>query len=84
MGSSVGKRQRERQKQERAQVKAERKAVRRAAGADEVDDLRDRNESDLVEELQALQRALEDGELSLEDFESRRSRIQEEFQRLTS
>lgn len=84
MSSSVGKRQRERQKLERAQDKAKRKAVRQAASADEADAdaMSDRSEQQLIDELRALQQAFEDGELSAEDFDDRRVRLQAQFDRL--
>ncbi|MGH9918317.1 MAG: hypothetical protein ACRD6W_05545, partial [Nitrososphaerales archaeon] len=68
MSSSVGKRQRERQKLERAQAKAERKAARQATGPKEPDVPSHRSESELIEELGALHRAVEAGEVSPEDF----------------
>jgi hypothetical protein len=83
MSSSVGKRQRERQKRERAQAKAERKAARQTTGAEEPDGLSYRSEAELIEDLGALHRALEAGEMSPEDFEERRHRIQAQFERLS-
>lgn len=83
MSSSVGKRQRERQKLERAQAKAERKAVRQAAGIEQAGGLSPRSESELIEDLGVLHRALEAGTISPEDFEERRERIQAQFERLS-
>lgn len=82
MSSSVGKRQREREKVERAQAKAERKAARQASAGEVVDGLSPRSESELMEDLEALHRAQEAGEVSLDDFEVRRDRIQAQFERL--
>ncbi len=82
MSSSIGKRQRERQKLERAQIKTERKAARQATDSEVVDDPSPRSESELVEELGALHRAFEADEVSLEDFETRRDRIQAQLERL--
>lgn len=86
MSSSVGKRQHEQQKLERAQVKAQRKAVRRAAGAENEDAaaLSDRSERELIDDLRVLQLAFGNGEMSAEDFEDRRSRIQGQLERLSS
>jgi hypothetical protein len=86
VSSSVGKRQREQQKLERAQVKAQRKAARQAASAEDADaaGLSDRSEPELIDDLRALQRAFEDGEMSAEDFTDRRDRIQAQLERLTS
>jgi hypothetical protein len=85
MSSSVGKRQRERQKVERAQAKAQRRAVRHAGSEHaELVGFSDRSEPELIDELQALQRAFGDGEMSAEDFEDRRSGIQAQLERLSS
>jgi hypothetical protein len=85
MSSSVGKRQRERQKVERAQAKAERKAVRQAAGAHEEEPTgpTGRSEAELIDDLRALQQAFGDGQLSAEDFQAQRDRIQEQLERLS-
>lgn len=83
MGSSVGKRQRERQKRERAQAKVERKAARQTSGSEETDDLSPRSETELITELGALQRTLEAGKLSPEEFEEQRDRIQAQLERLS-
>jgi hypothetical protein len=83
MSSSVGKRQRERQKIERAQAKAERKAARQATDSDETtEDFAPRSETELMEDLAALHRAFEASEISLEDFEARRDRIQAQFEQI--
>jgi hypothetical protein len=83
MSSSVGKRRREQQKQERAQSKAERKAARRAMSTEEAADPSPRSEMELIEELGVLQRTFETGEISPEDFEERRGRIQVQLERLS-
>lgn len=83
MSSSVGKRQRERQKLERAQAKAERKAARQATVAEPPDVFSPRSESELIEDLGALRRAFEAGEVSPEDFEQSRDRIQAQFEQLS-
>jgi hypothetical protein len=85
MSSSVGKRQRERQKLERAQAKTERRAARQAAAGQATDALSPpspRSESELIGDLSALHRAFDADEVSLEDFEARRGRIQEQFEEL--
>jgi len=82
MSTSAGKRQRERQKLERAQAKAERKAAGHAAVPEPVD-VSVRSESELIEELGALQLAFEANKLSLEEFEASRARLQSQFERLS-
>jgi hypothetical protein len=82
VSSSVGKRQRERQKVERAQAKAQRKAARQATGSEPTGGFSPRSESELIDDLGALHRAFEAGEVSPEDFEERRNRIQAQFERL--
>jgi hypothetical protein len=83
MTSSVGKRQREQQKLERAQAKAERKAARLVPDAELADGSPQRSESELIEDLAALHRALEASELSPEEFQERRDRIQTQLERHT-
>ncbi len=86
MSSSIGKRERERQKLEKAKAKAERKAARREADADsEVEDPSPlRSEGELIEDLGALHRAFEAGELTPEEFEERRTSLHAEFERLST
>lgn len=83
MTSSVGKRQRERQKVEQAQAKAERKAARRSADAEPVVARPYRSETELIEDLATLHRALESGEVSPEEFGDRRDRIQAQLEQLS-
>jgi hypothetical protein len=78
MPSSAGKRERERQKLEKAQAKAERKAARQADIQPEYASSA-RSESELIEDLGGLHRAFEAGEITLEDFETRRDRLQAEL-----
>ena len=78
MASTAGKRDRERQKLEKAKAKADRKAARRATEA-ELQEASTRSESELIEDLGALHRAFEAGEMSLEEFGERRERLQAEF-----
>jgi hypothetical protein len=83
MPSSAGKRERERQKLEKAQAKAERKAARQASDTPGDDAPATRTEAELIEDLAALHQAFEAGEVSLEDFEEQRDRLQAEFERLS-
>jgi hypothetical protein len=83
MPSSAGKRQRERQKLEKAQAKAARRAAQRAADAGPEGSFYPRSESEFIEDLEGLQRAFEAGEVSQEDFEERRDRLQAEFEQLS-
>lgn len=86
MSSSVGKRQRERQKIERAQAKAERRAVRQAASTEGTDAAGpvDRSEAELIDDLRSLQHAFGEGELTAEEFATRRDAIQAQLERLSS
>ena len=81
MASSAGKRERERQRLEKTRAKADRKAARRATEA-ELQEASTRSESELIEDLGALHRAFEAGEVSLEEFEERRDHLQNEFGQL--
>jgi hypothetical protein len=79
MGTSAGKRQREREKLDKARDKAERKAVRLATNPESPDTSSLRSESELIEDLGAIHRAFEAGDLPLEDFEERRDLLQSEL-----
>ena len=83
MASSVGKRQREQQKLEHAQAKAERKAARRVADTQPGVVLSHRSEAELIEDLTALHRALEAGDVSPEEFEKHRDSIQAQLEQLS-
>lgn len=83
MSASLGKRERERMKLEKAQAKAERRAIRQVEEAAPRADTPKRSEAELVADLGALQRALEAGEVSQEEFEERRDRLQAEFAELS-
>lgn len=83
MGSSLGKRQRERQKSEKAKVKADRKAARKATDLEPTDLAPDLSEPQLIEDLAALYRAFEAGDVSPEEFEDRRDQLQAQFERLS-
>lgn len=82
MASSVGKRQREQQKLEQAQAKAKRKAARREAAPESVVAPSQRSEADLIDDLGTLHRALEAGNVSPEEFELDRDRIQAQLEQL--
>lgn len=82
MVSSVGKRRREREKLEKNAAKAERRAARQAANAEEPDAPSERSEAELIEDLGNLQRGFEAGQVSEEDFLTRREQIQIQLARL--
>lgn len=82
MGTSAGKRRREQEKLEKATAKAGRKAARRAMPAAPVGPLSPLSESELIEDLGALHRALEAGDISPENFEERRDRLHAQFEQL--
>jgi hypothetical protein len=83
MASSAGKRLRERQKLERAQAKAERKAARVASVDEPAEVFSHRSESELIEDLSALHRDFEAGDVSQLDFEERRDRIRAQLERFS-
>jgi hypothetical protein len=72
MATSVQKRQREQQKLEKAQAKAARKV-------EPLENAAHRSEAELIEDLEALHRAFEAGNVSPEDFEEHRDRLQAQF-----
>lgn len=82
MASSAGKRMRERQKIEKAQLKAERKAARQEAPDEAVEIAVHRTEAELIEDMGALQRAFEAGQVSDDDFTARREQIQAELEQI--
>lgn len=81
MVASMGKRQREREKLEKVAIKAERRAARQAANAEQSEVPSPRNEAELIEDLGNLQRGFEAGEISDEDFFTRREQIQLQIER---
>lgn len=81
--SSAKKRERERLKIERTQAKEERRASRLDENAPPEPRTPARSEDALIEELSALQRALEAGTVSPEEFEQRRAVLQAEFGQLS-
>ena len=70
-----GKRQRQEQKRSKALAKAERRSERQGADQAPSEPSAAADESQLVEELADLHRALEEGTLGLQEFEDRRERI---------
>lgn len=83
MGTSAAKRRREQEKLDKARAKAGRKAARRAVDAEADAPTSLLSEPELIEQLGALHRALEAGDLSPGDFEERRDRLQAQFQQLS-
>lgn len=82
MASSAGKRQREQAKLEKAKAKAERRASRQEP-VDEPEIRIDRSEPELIEDLGAIHRAFDAGDLSQEAFEARREQLQAQLERLS-
>ena len=82
MATSAGKRQRERQKIEKAQSKAERRASRQAAEEEKEEVPVNRTEAELIDDLGALQRAFEAGQVSPDDFTAQREQIQADLERI--
>jgi len=82
MGTSAGKRRREQEKLEKARAKAGRRAARQAVDPAAGEPLSQLSESQLIEELGALHRSLEAGEISPETFEERRDHLHAQFEQL--
>ena len=82
MGTSAGKRRREQEKLEKARAKAGRRAARQAGDPAAGEPLSQLSESQLIEELGALHRGLEAGEISPEAFEERRDHLHAQFEQL--
>jgi hypothetical protein len=76
MGGSAGKRRREQERLEKTSAKV----ARRAIDAVPAGPLSQLSESELIEDLGALHRALETGNITLEDFEERRDRLHAQFE----
>lgn len=79
--TTIGKRNVQQMKRERAQAKQERRAARREA-PDVSAVLVEDSESDLIEELAGLSKALEAGELSPSEFEERRERVRAKLEQV--
>ncbi len=77
-----GKRQRQEQKRSKALAKAERRTERRAADPTPSEPVAGAEESQLVEELAELHRALEEGTLGQSEFEEQRERVRTLLERL--
>jgi uncharacterized protein YqfA (UPF0365 family) len=78
--SSFGKLQRARDKQERAQAKAERRAARsESSGDEEPVEVKESNEAAIIAGLTALQEAFDDGQMSIEEFETRRDELRNQL-----
>ncbi|MGC8480639.1 MAG: hypothetical protein ACP5PJ_03755 [Acidimicrobiales bacterium] len=83
MASSAGKRQREAQKLDRAQAKAERRAARLTESPEEITLPPGRSEAAIIEDMAALHRATEAGEISPDEFADRLSALQAQLQQLS-
>jgi hypothetical protein len=77
--TTAGKRNVQQQKREKAEAKQQRRAARRAGDAD-VDAVPVRaSEAELMAELAEIQRAVEGGTVSPEEFELRREQVREQL-----
>lgn len=83
MASSAGKRQREAQKLDRAQAKAERRAARLTESPEEIALPPGRSEAAIIDDMAALHRATEAGEISPDEFAERLSALQAQLQQLS-
>jgi hypothetical protein len=75
--TTFGKLQRDRDKQAKAKAKIERKAARaeQASTDDEVEGGGEVDQAAVLAQLAALHASYDDGEISLEDFETRRDEL---------
>jgi hypothetical protein len=74
--TTFGKLQRDRDKQAKARAKIERKAARAEQSPDDEDGgAGEVDQAKVLAELAALHTSYDDGEISLEDFESRRDEL---------
>lgn len=80
--TTIGKRNIQQMKREKAQAKQERRTARREAPEADVVPV-EATEGELIEELAGLSRALEAGQLSPSEFESRRERIRAQLEQVT-
>jgi hypothetical protein len=78
-----GKRQRQEQKRSKARAKAERRSDRHTADQTPGEPPAGADESQLIEELAELHRALENGTLGLQEFEEQRERIRTRLEGLS-
>ncbi len=81
--TTAGKRQRQQQKQAKARTKVERREARHSLAAEPVVAPVGATESQLIEELAVLHRALESEEVSMQEFEERREVIRTQLEQLT-
>lgn len=80
--ATFGKRQREQQKQEKARLKVERRQSRHAGGDEPSAAPPGATEAELVDALASLHRALESGEVTMQQFEERREFIRTQLEQL--
>lgn len=80
--STFGKLQRDRDKKDKAAAKAERREQRATSVDDEPAAAAApvRDEADVLAALAALHAALEDGQVSIDDFEARRDQLRSQLQ----
>ena len=79
---TAGKRNVQQQKREKAQAKQERRAARRLEGEPLDATPVVASESELIEELAAIQRAVEAATMPLEEFEQRREHIRGQLEQI--
>jgi len=79
--TTAGKRRRQEQQRAKARMKEERREARHSAVPDPGAPV-ERSESQLLEDLADLHRALESAEVSLQEFEERREHIRIQLEQL--
>ncbi len=80
--TTSGKRQRQEQKRQKAQAKVERRVARQADSDEPAPEVTGASESELMEALADLHRALEAGDVPLNEFEDRREIIRTQLEQL--
>jgi hypothetical protein len=79
---TLGKRQVQAQKRAKAQAKTERREARHSGEPEPDGASSGMSEPEIMEELATLSRALEAGEISLQEFEERREHLRSQLERL--
>jgi hypothetical protein len=79
---TAGKRDQQKRKREKAQAKVARRAARRLDDTNTIGSPVDGSEAEVIEALATLQKAVEVGEVSLEEFEERREDFRKQFEQI--
>lgn len=80
--TTAGKRNVQQHKREKAKAKQERRAARRLEDTETESTVVEATESELIEELASIHRAVETASMSPEDFETRREQIRLQLEQI--